>query len=66
MISAPRSIWVDFNDIDRDNHTTTLSEFGPDDLTVGESILAYGDGLTRMARVVAITDDVVTLRLESS
>lgn len=61
---APRSIWVDFNDADSQGRVTTLSEFGPDDLAVGESLLAYGDDLTRPAEVLAISDDVVTLRLD--
>lgn len=60
-------IWVDFNEIDEDGVTTTLLEFVNSDaaLEVGRELSAGDeDGNWCPARVEAVNDHVVTLRLD--
>jgi hypothetical protein len=63
-----REIWVDYNDLDRQGQTTTLSQYAEPgaDLSVGASILTGDDdGNLCQATITGIgRDGVVALRLD--
>ena len=63
-----RQLWVDFNEIDRSGHLTSLLEFAEDDetLTVGQSIVVGDDDGTLCTAVITDmgSDGIVSLALD--